>query len=182
RIFPRRPNVSDRYHAGRNPGGAEMDAVLLRTVLSGRDFSRTLERRRSLASPRHPNRLAFLNVVYRAHDVAPRPAALPSRRRLDSYFLADSREITRHPWFTTFQAIVAVPSSSNPQLTETTSSSPFHSFISAVIGFGSSVFPFGRSNLTNSECVSFWMPCLCSQIQTLVARRLIETLRATASL
>ncbi len=49
RIFPRRPNVSHRHHAGRNPGGDEMDAVLLRTVLSGCDFSRTLKRRRALA-------------------------------------------------------------------------------------------------------------------------------------
>jgi len=59
-----------------------MDAVLLRTVLPRRYFPRALERSTALASPRHPNRLAFLNLVNRANDVAPRPTALPSRGRL----------------------------------------------------------------------------------------------------
>src|SRR5882762_10320140 len=77
-----------------------------------------------------------------ARDVAPRPAPLSSGRRLN-YFLADCRETTRHPWFARFQTIVALPSSSNPHPTETRRSSPFHSLNSAVIGFGSSIFPFG---------------------------------------
>src|SRR5205807_9417333 len=99
RIFPRRPNVPDRHHASRNASGAEMDAVLLRTVLSGRDFSRTTERRRSLASARHPNRLAFSYLVNRANDVAPRPAPLPGGRRITNYLFEGSRETTRKPWF-----------------------------------------------------------------------------------
>src|SRR5207253_4111594 len=86
RIFPRRPNVPDRHHAGRNSGGAEMDAVLLRTVLSGRDFSRTLERRRTVASARHPNRLALSHLVHRARNVAPRSSPLSSRRRVNYFF------------------------------------------------------------------------------------------------
>src|SRR5205085_7151711 len=112
-IFPRRPNVSDRHHAGRSPGRAEMDAVLLRTVLSGRNFSRALERPGTVASPRDSKRLALSHLVYRARDVAPRPPPLSSGRRVN-YFLADYRETTRHLWSARFQAIVALPSSSSP--------------------------------------------------------------------
>src|SRR5207244_4605366 len=90
RILPGRPNVPDRHHAGRNSGGAEMDAVLLRTVLSGRDFSRTLERPGTLASACDPNRLALSDLVRCPHHVAPRPPPLPSRRRIKNYFVVGS--------------------------------------------------------------------------------------------
>jgi len=93
----------------------------------------------NLASTRDPNRLAFSDMVHRARDVAPRLAALSSGRRLN-YFLADSRETTRHPWFARFQAIVALPSSSNPHSTETRRSSPFPFFELSSDGFGSSNF------------------------------------------
>ena len=42
RIFPRRPDVPGRYHAGRRPGGHKMVAVLLRTLLPDRDFPRNV--------------------------------------------------------------------------------------------------------------------------------------------
>ena len=45
RILSRRPDVSDRHHAGKLPDAAKVAAVLLRTVLSGRDFSRATQRR-----------------------------------------------------------------------------------------------------------------------------------------
>src|SRR5438034_712303 len=38
RIFPGRPNVSDRHHAKRGAGSDEMAAILLRVVLSRCDF------------------------------------------------------------------------------------------------------------------------------------------------
>src|ERR1700731_2175907 len=85
RIFPRRPNVSDRHHAGGNPGGAEMDAILLRTVLPGRDLPGALERRGTLASARHSNGLALSHLGNRAYHVAPRPRPLSSRRRLNHF-------------------------------------------------------------------------------------------------
>src|SRR5437660_10133968 len=119
-----------------------MAAVLLRTVLSRRNFSRATARLPTLAGARHPNRLAFSHLGRRPRHVETRPRPLSSGRRLN-YFLADYRETTRHPWFARFQAIVALPSSSNPHPTETRRLSPFHSLNSAVIGFGSSIFPFG---------------------------------------
>ena len=41
RIFPRRPDVSARYHAAGGPGGDEMAALLLRALLPDRDLPRT---------------------------------------------------------------------------------------------------------------------------------------------
>src|SRR5437899_8726700 len=67
-----------------------MDAVLLRTVLPGRDFSPAIERRGTMASACDSNRLAFSHLGRRAHDVAPRPRPLPSRRRIKNYFVVGS--------------------------------------------------------------------------------------------
>jgi hypothetical protein len=71
---------------GRCASGTEMGTVLLRTVLSGRDFSRAVERRRALASTRDPNRIAFSHLVNRARDVASRIAPLSGGGRIENLF------------------------------------------------------------------------------------------------
>ena len=86
RIFLRRPNVPDQHYAGQSAGGTEIGTLLLLTVLSGRDFSRAVERRRALASTRDPNRMAFSHLVNCAKDVASRIAPLAGGRIENLFF------------------------------------------------------------------------------------------------
>src|SRR5713101_8049850 len=79
RIFSRRPNVSHRHHARWNPGGDEMVALLLRVVLSGRDFSWQVTGHCTRASTRNSNRLAFAHVGRGARHVETRSRPLPGR-------------------------------------------------------------------------------------------------------
>ncbi len=79
RIFPRRPNVSHRHHAGGNPGGDEMAAVLLRAVLSGCDLSWPFARRGTSRSAGNSKRLALARVGMGKRDVETRSRPLPSR-------------------------------------------------------------------------------------------------------
>src|SRR5438105_703133 len=82
RIFPRRPDVSHRYHAHGSPGSDEMAAVLLRTFLPDCDLSRTASRCGPGAGTRHSKWLAVVNLGRRARHVETRPRPLPGRRRL----------------------------------------------------------------------------------------------------
>ncbi len=69
-------------HADRNSSGNEMAAVLLRTVLSNRDFPRAPARGRTHPSARDSNRLAPADLGVGKRHVETRPRPLPSRRRV----------------------------------------------------------------------------------------------------
>src|SRR4029453_11981136 len=94
------------------PGRDEMAAVLLRTVLSNRDFSRPIERGCPRASAGDPICLAVARVGLGKLHVETRPRALPSRRRIVHACRVRCPEIslksrdTTQPWhdFTSIKA------------------------------------------------------------------------------
>src|SRR5436190_12452918 len=79
RILPRRPNVPGGHHARRYPGSHEMASLLLRTLLSDRDFHGTPARRRNGAGSRDSNRLAHRHLGHRPLHVEARAGALSGR-------------------------------------------------------------------------------------------------------
>src|SRR5947207_3638150 len=86
RVFSRRPNVSDRHHAKRGPGGNEVVAVLLRAVLSDRHFPWATSGRPTCGGISNSVRLALAHLGRRACDVETRPRPLSSCRRLENLF------------------------------------------------------------------------------------------------
>ena len=82
RILPRRPDVSDRYHANRRASSDEMAAILLRAILSDRDLLGPPAGCRIGSSARHPVMLADCYLGGRTIHVEARTRPLSGRRRI----------------------------------------------------------------------------------------------------
>ena len=82
RILPRRPDVSDRYHANRRAGSDEMAAILLRAILSDRNFPGPPAGCRIGSGARHPVMLAHCHLGGRTIHVETRTRPLSGRRRI----------------------------------------------------------------------------------------------------